>query len=657
MQLFQLLKHLRFFVILILILGILHEEAIPQKRSRRYVRNNGSAQTTVTVRDQFKRAVQHYKAGRYYSALDAFRRLSSYTPEENPQLSASLLMTMKSYYRVGKYDQAAKVGRSFLERFPGSTYQDDVFAVFGDISAAQHWYISAAKHWLTARSTTKDSILQKRTDEKLWQLASGFLTQEEIESLLMTESNPTNRSILNLMMAGGQLRHGDPDGTALILFRLGRESLPLFYDPFYDNFRKQTYEQSQRMTIVGVVTPLSGPSAPEGFAFLKGIQEAVNRFSSNSTYTLALEIADNEGDELKTIECIKTLSANPNVLAILGPLSSSSAIMAASAATNMKIPLLLPTASRTGLANVGNHVIQLNSSLFQQGRYAAEYAIGELGLTTVAVVAPRDKFGKELTDGFLQQADALGAEVVSVEWYTGIPLDIGVQLRSLRDIAFELAVPDTQIHFEGVVLDTVDSTFILAETDFYPEEEKFEDEEEIDSTKIVLSSIDAVYLPIHTGDIQFIASQFAAHLLEAQLIGNGSWYDPFEMREDLISGNVEGMIVISNLVEPEHANSQEMLSFSPNDFTSRREFLMALAGYDTIEFLWMNLGNSPTRADLITAFEKSQFYRGVTRIHSYAKQSPHVNSACSVLQYHQGNFITVAEIINDTLALSKPSPP
>jgi branched-chain amino acid transport system substrate-binding protein len=147
-------------------------------------------------------------------------------------------------------------------------------------------------------------------------------------------------------------------------------------------------------------------------------------------------VIDNEGDELKTTESVQILAANQNIVVILGPLSTSGSISASAAVSQMKIPLILPTASRMGLTHVGDNVLQLNSTLFQQGRYAAEYTVSVLNAETIAVVAPQDRFGKELTDGFLEKADALGAEVVTVEWYRGIPIDIGVQLSSLREVAF-----------------------------------------------------------------------------------------------------------------------------------------------------------------------------------------------------------------------------
>ena len=646
---------LRLIIIFILLFLFMHEDAFSQFKKRN-TRSKKSDPTAITSKKQFDRAVNHYNSRRYYSALDAFRRLSEYSIDINPQLSASKLMTMKSYFHVGKYEDAAEVGRIFLEQFPGSSYTDDVYSVFGDISLLENWYQSAARYWLSSRQISDDSVLIKLIDEKLIQLSKGLLNQDEVKGLLVTESDSVNRSILNLMIASGLLHSGDPDGAALVLYRLNHETLPTQFQSVYDTLRKQTYDQPLKSIMIGVVAPLSGPSGSEGRAYLRGIQEAAKRFSEDN-YRIVLEVIDNEGDELKTTESVQILAANQNIIVILGPLSTSGSISASAAVSQMNIPLILPTASRMGLTHVGDNVLQLNSTLFQQGRYAAEYAVSELNVETIAVVAPQDRFGKELTDGFLEKADALGAEVVTVEWYRGIPIDIGVQLSSLREVAFELAIPDTEIVITDAVLDTLDDTFIVEEMDFFPEEVAVEEDEDVDSTKIVLSSIDAVYLPIHTGDIQYVASQFSALLLETQLVGNGSWYDPLELSDDLISENVDGMIILSNLVEPKHNNSQNQLIFFQDDFASRREFLIAMAGFDAVEFLAANLGSKPSRTKLMTSFESPQFYRGTSRIYSFTEQSPKVNSASSILQYHRGKFVTVAEIIADSLVSIIPSAP
>ena len=68
-------------------------------------------------RKLFEQGVKHYNAGRYYSALDIFRRLKNHPPGQSPQLTASTLMCMKSYAKVGRYDEAKDIAWEFFEKF------------------------------------------------------------------------------------------------------------------------------------------------------------------------------------------------------------------------------------------------------------------------------------------------------------------------------------------------------------------------------------------------------------------------------------------------------------------------------------------------------------------------------------------------------------
>ena len=70
-------------------------------------------------RKLFEQGIEHYNAGRYYSALDIFRRLKNHPPDQSPQLTASTLMCMKSYAMVGRYDEAKDTAREFFEKFSG----------------------------------------------------------------------------------------------------------------------------------------------------------------------------------------------------------------------------------------------------------------------------------------------------------------------------------------------------------------------------------------------------------------------------------------------------------------------------------------------------------------------------------------------------------
>lgn len=599
---------------------------------------------------QFEKGVKHYNAGRYYSALDIFRRLKNYPPAKNPQLTASTLMCMKSHFRIGRTENARETGREFLKSFPGSSYIDDVHECFGDIFLEKNRYTAAVRSYLEALTVSMDDSTALRLQQKIMKLSTSYLEKKEIEDVLAKELLPSNRAILYLMMANSLLASGETDAAALTLFRMDREVLSPGLQEFYDSLRSRTYRKEHKAVTVGVVVPLSGFDEGYGKAFLAGLRWGVETTRSRVPIDIVMELVDNEGDNLMTTEGIQALSANPNVVAIIGPLSNINAVTAATAVDGLQIPLLIPTATRAGLAMMSTNAYQLNPDLFKQGQYAAQYAVGTLGLRRVAVVAPADRFGKTLTDGFVQRSDDLGAEVVTVEWYSGIPLDLRDQLSSLRRVAFQLETLRQDSIHAPVELDSNDLTSIVKLEDFFPEEDQ--DAKELspeDSSELILTSIDAVYLPIHTGDINYIASQFSSYYLDTQILGNGNWYEPEEFGQEMIGPNLEGMIVFSDYLHDTKWLTGQWSENIYSPLTSRAEHRMAMIGYETAAFLTSHLGANLTRASLLENLRKPQTVRGKARDFSFAEVSPRVNSSLNVLQYTSGEFSIVAQFLSDSL--------
>ena len=599
---------------------------------------------------QFEKGVKHYSAGRYYSALDIFRRLKNYPPEKNPQLTASTLMCMKSYFRIGRMENARETGREFLLRFPASSYLDDVHECFGDIFLEENRYSAAVRSYLEALTVSGQDSTAVRLRHKIMKLSTSYLEKKEIEDVLAKELDTSNRTILNLMMANSMLASGETDAAALTLFRMDRETLSPGLQELYNSLRSRTYREKHKAITVGVVLPLSGFDEGYGKAFLGGLRWGIESARDRIPVDVVMELIDNEGDNLKTTKGIRALSANPNVVAIIGPLSNINAVTAATAVDGLQIPLLIPTATRVGLARMSTNAYQLNPDLFKQGKYAAEYAVGTLGLRTVAVVAPADRFGKTLTDGFVQRSDDLGAAVVTVEWYSGIPLDLSDQLMSLRKVAFQLETLRQDSIHAPVELDSNDLTSVVELEDFFPEEGQ--DSEELspeDSSELILRSIEAVYLPIHAGDINYIASQFSSYYLDTQILGNGNWYEPEEFSQEMIGPNLEGMFIFSDYLHDTKWLTGQWSEDIYSRLNHRMEYRMALLGYETATFLMSHLGADPTRASLLENLSTPQTVRGKARDFSFAEASPRVNSSLNVIQYKGGEFNIVAQFLSDSL--------
>ncbi len=637
---------MRFKSVIILILLAVYCPLLGESKPQKYP---ATVKKNIRI---FNKGIEHYNKKRYYTSLDFFRKLSNESAERNSQLTASSLMTMKCYVRINRLDKAKEVGRGFLKSFPESRYAIDVLSTFGDIFLTDGRYRLAVEYYLKARKFSTDLSFTTSIDEKLVHLSSHFLTHTEITDLLSVADDQHNRAILGIMLSASQLNSGNSDEAAMTLFGIDRELIPPAFDPFHKELKNRSYKMASETLLVGVVLPLTGYDAGQGISFLRGIQKALSEIEGNLDIQIAIEAVDNSGDNLKTSACIELLNRNPNVVTIIGPLKPENAPVAAMANKRGNIPLLVPTSESVGLNDLNDHVFQLCPNLFKQGQILGQYAVADLQLKTVAVVAPADIVGQDITDGFIQRADELGAEITEVQWYTGIPLDLSTQFKSIRKTAFEMTEADIDTNITNILFDSMDSTFMISESDFFPDTVEVEKEmTSRDSSKVVLSSIEGIFMPIHEGDLHLVASQFASYNFDTQLFGNHHWYNPEELNNDLIGPNINGLVFVSDIFVGDdpaeamnHDNGQHKLA------------QMKMLGYDIMHFLGSILKENPKRELVLNALSGELTYNGKGKQFSFSDLYPRMNISANLLQYNKWQIIKTAVAFKDTVSESAPTP-
>ncbi|MFJ5828826.1 bifunctional serine/threonine-protein kinase/ABC transporter substrate-binding protein [Streptomyces sp. NPDC093089] len=122
---------------------------------------------------------------------------------------------------------------------------------------------------------------------------------------------------------------------------------------------------------IGVLADLSGPTEEIGRAQENGARLAVEQFNArkDKPFTLALKVVDDRGDGARALAAARALTANPGVLAVLGPTSDAVAEAAMPAFEEAGLPLITVSAGynlltmRTGTAKnetflraVPNHI-------------------------------------------------------------------------------------------------------------------------------------------------------------------------------------------------------------------------------------------------------------------------------------------------------------
>jgi len=108
---------------------------------------------------------------------------------------------------------------------------------------------------------------------------------------------------------------------------------------------------------------------------------------------------------------MNNLAWNFNADAVLGPLFSEPARRMAQLAEQYQIPMVAPLANSDSL-NVDNpYVYQANPTMNSHGKRMAEYAVQELAMDTLAVIAEKGTLGESSAYAFRNRAEKLGAHV------------------------------------------------------------------------------------------------------------------------------------------------------------------------------------------------------------------------------------------------------
>ena len=165
---------------------------------------------------------------------------------------------------------------------------------------------------------------------------------------------------------------------------------------------------------VGMVVPRSGEYAHLGEQLVDAAQLAA------ADAGVRLIVRDSRGEPRGAVEAVMELGADPNVIAIIGPVGQRTSRAAASAARRRGIPLLT-LSSQEGLEAVSPWVFRLRHSPEEFGRALATDARGRLKLERAAILFPENEYGARAAKGFARAFIEQGGEVRAIAAY---PVDI-----------------------------------------------------------------------------------------------------------------------------------------------------------------------------------------------------------------------------------------
>ena len=424
------------------------------------------------------------------------------------------------------------------------------------------------------------------------------------------EDNKSNLNII-LLAQSFSLVYSNSQEISSKFDEIDQSSLDREFRSNYNFLKRNIDSKTSFSKKVGVVLPLEGEGLEITNAFLKGLLEANQ--SSKSNDKIQFIVIDNYKDPILTVEAFKDLVDKHNVSAIIGPFLDKNLIAGASSVSSKKIPIFAPFTSLENLSNVNKNIYLLNSSVDFRNQLLVNHYLDNSELNNIAVIAPRTDLGIKEVDSFLIALDKLNKEPVYIGWYEeNSAIDLRPNFKELRDIAWEIETRDEYQEFLGVEIDVLDSMFEVDNDEVY-DMFNLEQEESIDSTKVILETIDGLFYPVSSNALEFVASQVSLSNLETQLLGNENWLNLDLLKQESVSPHISDMLFASNYI-PKYLNNSEY-DYDPS-LNNAFHF-----GMDFSNFL-INSSFNKSKFD----FSSSSSFEGITRNFDFSNSTSNQGS-------------------------------
>jgi len=520
------------------------------------------------------------------------------------------ILKLKAYYNLKDFDSALNIAKSMNPLNYSPNLKTSFYLTMGDIYSSKGYYDHAFKNYIDARRSNIDSRSKRVINKRLVKIIPLNLDFENLELMEITEDNKSNLNII-LLAQSFSLVYSNSREISSKFDEIDQSTLDREFRSNYNFLKRNIDSKTSFSKKVGVVLPLEGEGLEITNAFLKGLLEANQ--SSQSNDKIQFIIIDNYKDPILTVEAFKNLVDRHNVSAIIGPFLDKNLIAGASSVSSTKIPIFAPFTTLNNLSNVNKNIYLLNSSVDFRNQLLVNHYLDNSEINNIAVIAPRTDLGIKEVDSFLIALDKLNKEPVYIGWYEeNSAIDLRPNFNELREVAWEIETRDEYQEFLGVEIDVLDSMFEVDNDEVY-DMFNLEQEESIDSTKVILKTIDGLFYPVSSNALEFVASQVSLSNLETQLLGNENWLNLDLLKQESVSPHISDMLFASNYI-PKYLNNSEY-DFDPS-LNNVFHF-----GMDFSNFL-INSSFNKSKFD----FNSSSSFEGITRNFDFSNSTSNQGS-------------------------------
>jgi ABC-type branched-subunit amino acid transport system substrate-binding protein len=369
----------------------------------------------MTPSQSFAQAEDALRRGEYASAITGF---SEYLSSGQETFRARAFYELaQAQYGLENYDAALDTVNDLEADYPNQQWPQTA-CLRGDIHYAMGRRVDAILDWQLAWERGNDTdrqFLRPRIEEAIDELTATEsarlatdLTNDDLRAMLSTSAAP-GPSTATATLDEGEAAPPPPPPARADQSELPPVAAPAAAPaPLTGGVDLAAGEALAPGAKIACLLPLTGADRAYGQRALSGLRLA---FAGNGN---TLMVRDSGGQPDVAGQLVNALADDPQVLALIGPLRTSTATAVAPLAERLQLPTLL-LARADGLA--GPYVLQTATTPDAQMRLLVDHAISKLQLRRFGVLYPDDAYGRSYMARFRDAANAAGATVVKTNAY------------------------------------------------------------------------------------------------------------------------------------------------------------------------------------------------------------------------------------------------
>ena len=188
---------------------------------------------------------------------------------------------------------------------------------------------------------------------------------------------------------------------------------------------------------IGVILPLSGPSASHGEDIIGGIKMAMQEINAKggiNGFKIGLVVEDDQSTPKDSVAALRKLIDIQKLPVIIGPVASGNMLAMVPIAESQKTVLISPAASSPKISDAGDYIFRNSLLAEPQGREIARFCINRLKKNRVALLFIDDETGRGYKDAFNKEIQSLGGKVIIEESFDKQSADFRSQLTKIMQL-------------------------------------------------------------------------------------------------------------------------------------------------------------------------------------------------------------------------------